>query len=165
MGSASAPVVGSRIGQVAPDFSLKARDGRTVSLAESRGKVVLLNFWATWCAPCREEMPSMQRLSELMKQEPFEILAVSVDEGGWREIDPFVKSLGLPFTVLWDEKGDVAASYKTYRFPETYLLDPKGRILDKRVGGLAWDQPNVIAFIRSALPQPPTPVSPIQKPK
>lgn len=125
-------------GQEAPGFELPRLDGAAVRLADQRGKVVLLNFWATWCKPCEDEMPAMQRLYERLAGTDFELLAVSVDEER-TPVDAFRERLGLAFPILLDPGKAVAAAYQTHRFPETYLIDRDGRILARYIGPRSWD--------------------------
>jgi len=147
-------------GSVAPAFSAYAEDGREVHLSEYAGKVVLLNIWATWCPPCLEEMPSMQRLYEEMEGEDFEILAVSVDsrigeinmtgrEGG--RVWHFAEEMGLTFDVVHDPNADVQRIYQTTGVPETFLIGRDGVIYKKVAGGTQWDLPVHKELVRRLL--------------
>ena len=127
-----------RPGQEAPGFALPRLDGTTVRLEDLRGKVVLLNFWATWCKPCEDEMPAMQRLYEGLAGADFEMLAVSVDEKR-APVEAFQKRLGLGFPILHDPARRVSEAYQTYRYPESYLIDRDGRILARYIGPRDWD--------------------------
>jgi peroxiredoxin len=146
--------VGYRVGNLAPDFTLPSRDGKAVKLSDLRGKIVFLNFWATWCSPCRFEMPDMERLYKEMKGRPFEILAVSVDEPGWRVIDPFAEQAHLSFPILWDGDMNVTRLYHSYRFPETFIIGKDGRILEKRVGPANWSDPRFVGHFRELAAAP-----------
>jgi peroxiredoxin len=127
-----------RPGQVAPEFTLPSLDGAPVSLADLRGKVVLLNFWATWCKPCEDEMPAMQRLHQALAGTDFVLLAVSTDET--REpVEAFRKRLGLDFPILLDPGKEVSVAYQTYRYPESYLIGRDGKILARYIGPRDWD--------------------------
>jgi peroxiredoxin len=106
----------------APDFSFPDLNGKKVGLSDYKGKVVLVNIWATWCPPCRDEMPSMQKLYERFKGEGFELLAVSIDETGRRAVVPFVQKLNLTFPVLLDPKGKIQGLYKITGVPESFSL-------------------------------------------
>ena len=128
-------------GTVAPEFELPGLDGKQHKLSEYRGKVVFLNFWATWCKPCAEEIPSMQELHENLKAFPFEIVAVSVDKDGPEVIEPFLKKYGVTFPVLHDRKGKVKELYKTTGVPETFILDQNGVIAEKVWGPRDWADP------------------------
>jgi peroxiredoxin len=125
-------------GQAAPGFSLPDLDGAPVSLADQRGKVVLLNFWATWCKPCEDEMPAMQRLYEGLAGTDFEMLAVSVDEED-SVVRAFQERLGITFPILHDPAKRVSEAYQTYRYPESYLIDREGRVLARYIGPRDWD--------------------------
>jgi len=138
--------VGYLVGNQAADFSLKRRDGKVVSLRDFRGQVVFLNFWATWCGPCRKEMPAMELLHQKMKGRNFVMLAISEDQDGWNSVDPFVQSLKLTFSVLQDSDQRVAMQYHAYRFPETFVINEKGIIADKRLGAAPWEHPKFVEY-------------------
>ncbi len=123
----------------APDFALpRVPSGETLRLADLRGRVVLLNFWATWCKPCEEEMPAMQRLHAALADEGLELVAVSVDDE--REAPArFAERLGLGFPILWDPEREVSGLYQASRFPETLLIDRDGEIVERYVGPREWD--------------------------
>lgn len=133
-------------GDQAPSFSLPVREGPPQSLGNFRGKVVLLNFWATWCPPCRAEMPSLERLGRILGDENFEILAVSVDEQ-WSDIDRWKNRPKSFVTILLDEEGFVSTLYGVYRLPLTYLIDRDGTILKKYLGPREWDDSEVVQEI------------------
>ena len=136
-------------GAKAPDFTAWTLEGDEVTMADYEGKVVLFNIWATWCPPCREEMPSMQRLSELVTDPDFAVVAVSVDaeapgvvgflgrEGG--DVPAFVEEFGLTFDVLLDPSGQTGRDYQTTGLPETFLIGRDGVIYRKVSGGTLWD--------------------------
>ena len=126
------------VGQPAPDVTLSDLAGHTVRLANLKGKVVFLNVWATWCEPCREEMPAMQALYQRMHGPDFEMLAVSADEGGKRVVEEFVRDMQLTFPVLLDPEGQVAARYRVTGFPETFIIDRNGRVVAHEIGPRAW---------------------------
>ena len=128
-----------RPGQLAPAFELPRLDGGAkLSLDELRGRVVLLNFWATWCKPCEAEMPAMQRLANELAGTDFELIAVSVDASP-DEVRAFRERLGLRFPILLDPDKRVASAYQSYRYPESYLIDRDGRILSRYIGPRDWD--------------------------
>ncbi len=122
----------------APDFTLKDLTGRTVRLADFRGKVVFLNFFATWCVPCRAEMPAMERLHRNFKDKGLVILAVDIQESA-RTVRPFVRDLKLSFPALLDEDGSVAYMYAVRPVPATYLISRDGRIVWRAFGPREWD--------------------------
>ncbi len=138
-------------GNPAPLFTLKDMSGRDVNLADLKGKVVLLNFWATWCPPCREEIPSMMRLNLAMAGKPFQMLAVSINEGGQAEVSDFFRQSGANLPALFDPTQAVAKRYGLTGVPETFVIDKKGVIVKKVVGGLNWDDPAVIQFFNDAM--------------
>lgn len=134
-------------GSQAPDFTLQDLSGKSVRLSSLRGKVVLLNFWATWCPPCREEVPSLVRLNKAMQGKPFEMLAVSVDEGGKAAVEAFFKKEGATLPALLDTEGKAARLYGTTGVPETFVIDAKGVILKKVLGPMDWSSPEVLSAL------------------
>jgi len=120
----------------APDFNLQQLDGRQVSLSNFRGKVVLLNFWATWCAPCRLEMPSLQDRYDRYQAQGFVVLAVN-DEEPAADVESYVQELGLSFPVLLDPTGEVQQLYAIRGYPSSYLIDRDGTIHLVQIGLLA----------------------------
>lgn len=135
-------------GNAAPDFTLKDLSGKPVQLSTLKGKVVLVNFWATWCPPCREEIPSMVKLNQAMQGKNFQMLAVSIDEGGKAAVEEFFKRSGATLPALLDTDGQVSRRYGTTGVPETFVVDPKGVIRKKVVGGLDWSHPEVIQALQ-----------------
>ncbi len=144
-------------GVEAIDFTLPDLTGKPVSLKDYRGKVVFLNFWATWCKPCEEEMPSMEALYQGLKGQPFEIIAVSVDKDGSEAVANYVKKYGLSFTVLHDRKGAVKEAYKTTGVPETFIIDQNGIIAEKAWGPRDWSRPYSYSMIADLLKGGPKP--------
>ncbi len=128
-----------RPGARAPGFELPEL-GSTASrgLMQEAGKIVLINFWATWCKPCLDEMPAMQRLYEALPRDGFELLAISVDDGE-SEVVEFRDRLGLTFPVLLDAERKVANQFQTFRFPESFLIGRDGRIAARYIGPREWD--------------------------
>lgn len=123
--------------QKAEDFTLRTLEGKRVSLKDYRGKVIFLNFWATWCGFCRIEMPSIEKLWQEFKEEDFAILAIDVQEEG-KLVSSFMKKMNLSFPVLLDGKGKTAQSYGIRGLPTTFFLNPKGEIIGKAVGARDW---------------------------
>ena len=135
-------------GKIAPDFNLPTLDGGTLRLADYKGKLVFLNIWATWCAPCREEMPSMQRLAEKLAGGDFAMITISIDEKT-EEVEKFVKELGLTFPVGMDPAQKVAADYKITGVPETYIISPDGVVTHHLIGPGDWDEPGIVRAFSS----------------
>jgi len=138
-------------GGPAPDLELRALDGLTHRLVDYRGRVVLVNFWATWCEPCRDEMPSMQRLKEKLAGRPFAVLAVNLDEPEAR-IRTFLSRMKVDFTVLLDPGRAAAKSWNARILPASYLVGPDGRIRYSVVGELDWGHERVVGRITELLP-------------
>jgi peroxiredoxin len=129
-------------------------DDASLSLGELRGKVLLLNFWATWCKPCEDEMPAMENLYRAIGSEDFELIAVSVDDDR-QVVEDFVTRMGLTFPVLLDPQKRVADAYQSHRFPESYLIDREGLLVARYIGPREWDAPAYLARIRRLLEMPP----------
>lgn len=148
-------------GEPAPEFVATTLDGQQKSLQDYRGRVILLNIWATWCPPCREEMPSMEELSRTMAGTDFEIVAVSVDAEkvgglGWGgniggDVPAFVEELGLTFPILRDPSGDIADIYQSTGLPESFLIGRDGLIYRKVPGGTDWSDDRYVEQIRRLL--------------
>lgn len=146
-GESEAPVAA---GSQAANFTLEKLDGTTVSLASLRGKVVFLNVWATWCEPCREEMPSMETLYDDFKNnKDFVMLAASQDTKGRAAVAPYVAKNGYRFTILLDPENKISETYDVSGVPETFIIDRKGQIVAHHMGAFDWSRPDV----RDALQQ------------
>ena len=144
------------VGMTAPDFRLPDLQGKTQRLSDYRGKVVFLNFWATWCKPCKEEMPSMQVLWENLKSRDFVMLAVSMDRvTTTKDIPSFVESLKLSFPILTDSWGQTDMRYKLMGVPETYIIDQNGVLREKVIGPRDWTRPESIETIVALLQKQP----------
>jgi thiol-disulfide isomerase/thioredoxin len=139
-------------GGVAPGFAAAdLATGERSGLAAYRGRVVLLNVWATWCHPCRMEMPSMERLHRRFAGTDFHVVAVSVDREDARVVREFVRDMGLTFDVLHDRAGDIQRIYQTVGVPESFVIDRAGVIVKKVVGAAEWDTPATEALVRRLL--------------
>lgn len=135
-----------------PDISFINGDGRNLRLSDFAGKVVLLNIWATWCFPCREEMPSLDRLQARLGGPDFQVLPVSTDEGGIKAVRAFYKAVGIEsLGVFVDPTGKTATDLKILGYPTTLLLDRKGRALGVKLGPAEWDSEEVITLIQSQI--------------
>ncbi|MFZ1010134.1 MAG: TlpA disulfide reductase family protein [Candidatus Sulfotelmatobacter sp.] len=134
-----------RIGTAAPDFTVHNAD-RTVVLSQLKGQIVVLNFWATWCPPCIEEMPSLVQMQQRMKAKGVTVLAVSVDvdEGSYQR---FVKDHNVNLLSVRDGDGKSNALYGTFKFPETYIIDRNGIMRRKFIGAVDWTEPDVIEYL------------------
>jgi peroxiredoxin len=140
-----------RPGTAAPGFRLPSLAGGEVDLAALRGRVVLLNFWATWCPPCVAEMPSLERLHRALGPEGLAVVTVSADEDV-AELRDFVERHGLTVPVLLDPDGrEAGRAYRTMAYPETFVLDGSGILLQHYVGPARWDAPEALAHFRSLL--------------
>jgi peroxiredoxin len=125
-------------GEPAPDFTLTDMQGQKVTLSDLKGKVVILNFWATWCPPCREEMPSMEQLYRRYGGQGLVILAVNVEENGMSAVKRFLQRTPYSFPILLDADAEVQNTYKVFRFPETFIIDRNGNIVEKVIGAIDW---------------------------
>ena len=134
-------------------LNLMDLQGHAINLKDYRGKVVLLNFWASWCPPCVHEIPSMTRLKTALKGQPFEILAVNLAEDR-AAIDAFLKAHTVNFPILQDPSGSAVQTWQVFAYPSTYLIDRKGRIRYALFGGSEWDQPDPMAKIRQLIAEP-----------
>jgi thiol-disulfide isomerase/thioredoxin len=136
------------IGQPAPDFELSDKSGKSYSLSSLRGKVVLVNFWATWCPPCRQEMPSMEELYKSFANEgQLELLAINVEEEGPAIIDEFSKEYPHSFPVIFDLNAEVQNFYGVFKFPETFVINKQGIIVERVIGAIDWTDPEVITYL------------------
>ena len=135
------------VDDLAPYFTLPTHQGPQVSLESLRGRVVLLNFWATWCPPCLEEMPSLEDLNQKMMGKNFSVIAISVDEMGFKSIEPFLEKVPLTFQILNDGSGDVAELYGVHLLPETFLIDQEGKIIDHYQGPRDWKDEKIVSEI------------------
>jgi len=141
-------------GPPAPNFTLQGLDGRMVSLSDHKGKVVLLNIWATWCPPCVSETPSIDKLYKMLKDEDFELLAVSVDEGGKKVVENFMEKKNLSFPVLLDPEGHVARLYRTTGVPESFIIRKDGTVDSKIEGAIDWTSPKVLKYFQKLMQEP-----------
>ena len=138
-------------GKGAPDFVAQDLQGQAVRLSAQRGKVVFLNFWATWCPPCRMEMPSMQALSKKFAAEDFVMLAISEDDGGAPVVKKFVQENGLTFPILVSPTGEIGRSYGVYGYPETFLIDREGNLVARFIGPRDWRDPRFEQDLRTLI--------------
>lgn len=135
----------------APDFTLTDMQGEAVSLSQYRGKVILLNFWAGWCPPCRAEMPSMEKLYRQLKDRDFVLLAVNVEEGGRAAVQDFTREIPVSFPILLDTAQTVSRLYRVRGLPQSYIIDREGKIVQQVKGGMDWNSPDVVRFLSSLM--------------
>jgi thiol-disulfide isomerase/thioredoxin len=150
-----------KIGNAAPDFSAVplAPGSAAKTIADYKGEVVLLNIWATWCGPCRVEMPAIQRLHEQLGPKGLKVVAVSVDVAGMEEaIKRFTEEMSLSFEILHNAPGDIQRRYQTTGVPETFIIGRDGRlrrrVIGAPMGAEAWDAPAAIAYVERLLAEP-----------
>jgi thiol-disulfide isomerase/thioredoxin len=131
----------------APAITVNSLNGKPLNLSDLKGKVVLLNFWATWCPPCREEIPSMMKLNSAMAGKQFQMVAVSIDEGGQPAIESFFKTSGFSLPAYTDTDNRAAKAYGITGVPETFIIDKNGILIKKVIGPMAWDSPDVLSYL------------------
>ncbi len=149
------PLAALKIARVLPEtaaapFDLKSLDGKSVQLADLKGKVVLVNFWATWCGPCKEEMPAFERLRQKLDPQRFALLTITTDlqrDG----IKHFLANLHVQLPVLFDEDQDVSQAYLVRALPTTVLIDRQGRLVGRAVGPREWDAPKAIHLLQGMM--------------
>jgi thiol-disulfide isomerase/thioredoxin len=135
----------------APDFVLpKGETNEGIRLSQYKGKWVFVNFWATWCPPCRDEMPSMEMLNRRFKDKDFVMLAISVDED-WGEVNRFFGETAPSFEVVWDKRKTASRMYGTSKFPESYLIAPDGTVAAKFVGPRDWYNVGTVEYFEGVL--------------
>lgn len=137
----------------APDFLLPDMGGQAVRLSQLKGKVVLLNIWATWCGPCRKEMPTMEALARRLSGEDFVLLAVSQDVDGAVTVKPYLQEGGYTFPVLLDVQGEVGRKYGVTGYPETFIIDRQGQVVYHHIGYNDWAQSQVEETLRRLIQQ------------
>lgn len=143
-----------KTGLPAPNFTFPGLDGKMVSLSDYRGTVVLVNIWATWCPPCVDEMPSMERLYKELKGEKFEILAVSIDALGAKAVAPFMEKYNLSFPALMDPDATIKTMYQATGVPESFIVNQEGILIKKIIGPRDWATPEIFGFFRDLIQKP-----------
>ena len=136
-------------GDLAPDFELEDTKGNKVTLSDLRGKIVLVNFWATWCPPCIEEMPSMERLNEVLAGDDFVMLAVNTEQNGRTVVPAFLDKTPYTFPILYDDHGVVQKRYGVFKFPESFVVGKDGIVVEKVIGPLDWASFDTIAYFKN----------------
>jgi len=135
------------IGERAPDFTLPALTQGPLSLHDFQRRVVVLNFWATWCPPCVEETPGLEKFAERMRLQGVAVMGVSVDQDA-AALRTFATQQQLSFPILRDPNRSIANRYGTFQFPETYIIDQEGRVAEKLIGPVDWQDPRIITFVQ-----------------
>jgi thiol-disulfide isomerase/thioredoxin len=140
--------------QPVPEIRFKDGNGNSMTLADYRGKVVLLNIWATWCGPCREEMPTLDRLQERLGGADFEVVALSIDRAGIGVVSEFYAEIGVQHLAKYiDESGNAAGQLNAVGLPTTLLIDREGREIGRHVGPAEWDTPEMADFLGRQIAQ------------
>jgi cytochrome c biogenesis protein CcmG/thiol:disulfide interchange protein DsbE len=139
-----------QVGDRAPDFSIQADDGRTFSKSDFHGKLLLLNFWATWCPPCREELPSLDALQRTLGPKGLVVLAISVDkdEAAYKQ---FLAVNHVAMTTARNPSQDINHEYGTTQFPESYLIDRSGKVVSKVISSTNWMDKQMVDYVQSKL--------------
>lgn len=140
-------------GKSLPAFSLPALNGTRIESGTLKGRVVLLNFWATWCGPCKEEMPSLERLRQKFPADQLKILAVTTENRS-QEIEAFWKQLDLHFEVLLDKQEELSQALMVRNLPTTILVDAHGKIQGRVMGPREWDEQDAVAFVKNLILHP-----------
>jgi thiol-disulfide isomerase/thioredoxin len=139
-----------------PKISFQSGSGRKLALDDFRGRVVLLNLWATWCAPCRAEMPTLDNLQAILGGADFEVLALSLDQGGVQDVERFYQDLGLRHLAIYvDPTTRAQRELRVFGLPTTLLIDADGRELGRLIGPTDWDSHEMVSFLRSFIDQHP----------
>jgi cytochrome c biogenesis protein CcmG, thiol:disulfide interchange protein DsbE len=138
------------VGDTAPGFTVKTDGGRQISRSDFGGRLLVLNFWATWCPPCVEEMPSLDELQKRLGPSGVVVLGVSVDksEKAYRD---FLQKANVSFQTARDPAADISAEYGTFKYPETYVIDRNGKVLQKHIGAKNWTDEQLLNEIRALL--------------
>lgn len=139
-------------GDRSPSFRVTTASGSTVTQTAFGGELLLLNFWATWCPPCIEEMPSLEQFHRSYREKGVVVLGVNVDESE-QTYQRFVRRAGITFENTFDPDAELGASFGTFRYPETYLINRRGEVLEKFVGAELWTSPQTVERIMRHLPQ------------
>ena len=139
-----------------PELTFEGGDGQSISLADFRGRVVLLNIWATWCVPCRREMPTLDRLQGELGGPEFEVVALSIDREGLPAVKEFYEQLGLETLPIYvDQSGKAQRALNVLGLPTTLLLDREGNEIGRLLGPAEWDSPEMVAFLRDYVERTP----------
>jgi cytochrome c biogenesis protein CcmG, thiol:disulfide interchange protein DsbE len=138
------------VGDTAPDFKITADSGKVYTRQDFGGKVLVLNFWASWCAPCVEEVPSLEAFQQQMKEQGVVVLGVSIDINE-KLYKQFLQRFRVTFPTARDPQADISFKYGTFQIPETYIIDAKGKVVEKIVSNTNWMDPAFLARVKSYL--------------
>jgi cytochrome c biogenesis protein CcmG, thiol:disulfide interchange protein DsbE len=138
------------VGDTAPEFSITTDTGRTISAANFGGKLLVLNFWATWCPPCVQEMPSLNEFQKSLAAKGVVVLGISVDKSE-QAYKAFLSKAGVAFHTARDPQAKINADYGTFKYPETYIIDTRGKVVRKFIGPENWTDENMLNDVRSLL--------------
>ena len=139
-----------RAGDQAPHFSLRADNGLTITPTEFGGKILIVNFWATWCPPCVQETPSLVEFANEYREKDVVVFGISVDKSQ-KNYDNFIRRFGIQFVTARDAEAKVSDSFGTYIYPESYVINREGKVVQKIVGATNWNDPNLRRFIDGLL--------------
>lgn len=155
LAACDAPKPGGRVavGKEAPAYAAETLDGEREALSRMRGKPVLLNVWATWCHPCRQEIPALEQLHRTYGPRGLQVIGVSIDQGDQQQgIREFMQEFGASYPVWLDPDGEVQTVFSTMGVPNTFLIGPNGEVLWKHVGPVTADNPELVRLIEQSLP-------------
>ena len=138
------------VGQTAPDFKLVTESGKTITAKSFGGKLLVLNFWATWCPPCVQETPSLNAMASQLAPQGVVVVGVSVDRNG-DSYKAFLQRMKIGFETSRDPKSLISASFGTFKFPETYVITPDGKVVEKYIADRDWTSPEMIGSLKSHL--------------
>jgi cytochrome c biogenesis protein CcmG/thiol:disulfide interchange protein DsbE len=137
-------------GDTAPSFTIRADDGRTISRADFGGRLLVLNFWATWCPPCLQELPSLNEFQKTLADSGVVVLGVSVDQNT-KTYESFLKRVNVAFLTARDPDAKLSSEYGTFQYPETYIIDRNGKVVEKVIGATDWTDPAMISRVKAML--------------
>lgn len=138
------------VGDTAPEFSIRTDSGLTISRSNFGGRLLVLNFWATWCPPCVEEMPLLDQFQKKLKADGVVVLGISIDEDA-NTYHAFLKRANVSFLTARDPAAKISSSFGTFRYPETYIIDTRGKVVQKIIGPAQWTDARMISYIKSLL--------------
>ena len=148
IGTLNTPIVNA--GDKAPKFSVVTEDGKTVTPTDFGGKLLVLNFWASWCEPCKAETPSLEEMSQVLGKRGVVVLGISMDTNE-KAYKTFLKRWGISFPTSRDPSADIATSYGTLQYPDTYIIDTSGKVVEKVINWQDWMNPQVIDHLQKLL--------------